>query len=190
MFVIVGVDRSAAETACIHDSIWKWVISFTEAKEEHRLAVQFILPPCEGNGFHEALAASLALSDQDYEKAGFGFSCMSDGLAEILAVADRISPKDFVVLRNRRNTDIRRSALERFRASVVAGDASAIKQAAESVDAVFYKDKKEHLLDMFCREPSHPNGRRLRLFINQLVTDAVTQDLRQSLSQELPDILI
>jgi len=188
VFVIVGADCSAAETACINDSIWKWVVQFTEAKEEHLLAMQFILPPCVGNGFRGALVASLALSGRNSEDAGFGFSCMSDGLAGILAVADRIRPKDFVELRNRRNTDIRRSALERFRAAAATSGATAIKEAAESVAVAFFKE--EHLLDVFCRKPSHPNGHRLRFLLNQFVTDGVTQDLRKSLSLELPDILI
>lgn len=188
VFVVIGANWAAAEAAGINDAIWNWVLSFTELKEEHLLAVQFVLAPSSGTGFRGALMASLALSGRDYEKAGFGFSCMSDGLSGILAVADRIIPSDFVVLRNRRKADIRRSTLERFRVSVVTGNDSEIKKAAESVAAVFFNE--EHLLDMFCRKPSHPNGRRLRFFINQLVTDAVTQDLRQFLSQELPEILI
>jgi hypothetical protein len=188
VFVVVGVNWAAAEAAGINDAIWNWVLSFTEQKEDHLLAVQFVLPPCSGNGFRGALMASLALSGRDYEKAGFGFSCMSNGLSGILAVADRIIPKDYVALRNRRTSDIRRSALERFRGSVATGSVSDIKRAAESLAEVFFKE--EHLLDMFCRKPSHRNGRRLRTFLNLLVTDTVTQDVWRSLSDELPEILI
>jgi hypothetical protein len=188
VFVVVGANWAAAEAAGINDAIWNWVLSFTEQKEDHLLAVQFVLAPSSGTGFREALMASLALSGLDYEKAGFGFSCMSDGLPGILAVADRIIPRDFVALRNRRKADIRRSALERFLVSAVTGNDPELKKVAESVAEVFFKE--EHLLDMFCRKPSHRNGHRLRTFLNQLVTDSVTQELRRSLSQELPEILI
>lgn len=188
VFVVVGANWEAAEAAAINEAVWKWVLSFTELKEDHLLAVHFVLHPSSGTSFHQALMASLALSDQDDENSGYGFSCMSDGLAGILAVADRIIPKDYVALRNRRTSDIRRSALERFRGSVATGSNSDIKRAAESLVEVFFKE--EHLLDMFCRKPSHRNGHRLRTFLNLLVTDTVTQDVWRSLSDELPEILI
>ena len=188
VFVIISPNRSLAEIGTILDSIWKWVIAFTKDEDEHELAVQFILPPNVESNFPDVIGYSLSLPSSKHEANGYGVSNMTNGLTEILAMAGRIHPRDFVALRNRRKTDTRRNALELFRAAVLAGDDQTMKLTAISVCECFLE--KEYLLDAFCRPPVHPNGNQLRKLLNQLVTEAVTPCMKKSLPMKITDILI
>lgn len=188
VFVVVNSSQSAADVLCCHEALWKWVIELTFAKDEHDLSIQFILPLGTGTNFEESLAVGLAAPSIDPQSTGHGISRMSDGLDQLLEVASRIVPKDLICLHGRRMADASRKALGQLHEAAAKPDFAATRAAATEVLELFHR--REHDLDLFCRPPCHQNGNKLRWLLEQIVTKSVTQDYRESSTQEVLNLLV
>ena len=186
VFFVVDPAKSAADALMVHDVVWEWVQRLTALKARHQLAIQFIIPRNAEREFREAMCIGLSLTDLDMEIEGYGVCSMEDGLFSLVRLASRIFPKDFIILKNRRNADGRRLALTSFRTAVMQGDDVIIREAAIEVETTFRK--KRHYLDLFCNPPRHSNGNSLRSLLEGVVTGSVTP-LHEELSRELEKLL-
>ena len=92
----------------------------------------------------------------------------------MLALIAAIIPKDSIILEKRRAADVKRSALAQLRSALRDNDESAGVQAAGHVLSVF--DRRQYLLEVFCRPPRHRHGRLLYCWLDAAVTGPVTQD--------------
>lgn len=176
VFLIGDPSQSAGDILVAYRSLWDHVQYLTDEQEEHRLTVVFIMPR-NNCGMESALVRGLALGESDPARSGIGIARMGDSLAEILALASRVEPKDFVAVRNRLAADSRRRALRQLR-NTLSDEANAsasidsIPIAAAAVAEQFRGC--EYDLDLFCRSPRHPNGNTLRQWLSRAVTGLVT----------------
>ena len=188
VFIAAVGHSSPGELIGMHDCVWKWVQELSPEKQHHRLCVQFILPPSASDEYRTAVLVGLPLPESNWESTGYGISLMSDRLHDLITGASRRSPKDFVLLRNRRERDMPRAILLRWMEAVTREeDDKVIYAAAAAVKSAF--DSRDHFIDLFCREPRHPNGRRVRELIDTFVTGRVTHQMKAALAQELPNLL-
>jgi len=176
VYLIGDPSRSAGDLLVAYRSLWDHVQYLTDEQEEHRIAVVFILP--RTNGVTKAsLVRGLGLEEIDPARSGIGIARMGDSLAEILALASRVEPKDFVATRNRLAADSRRRALRHLRDTLsdeanASASADSIPIAAAAVAEQFRGC--EYDFDLFCRPPRHPNGNTLRQWLSRAVTGVVT----------------
>ena len=186
VFIVAASQQSAFAVLGIYETLWRWVQRFTKTKEEHTLAVLFILPACEDTDFERLLAIRTAATPFDPETAGYGIAHMADGLLPLLETAGRICARDFKSLKARRTADERHAALAALAESVERGDGP-LTAAAGRIRRAFFE--AEHLLDAFCQSPCHPNGHRLRTIIETLMTAAVSPASLRTIQSDLRTIL-
>lgn len=176
VFLVSSPTQSAGDLLAAYRNMWVWVQCLTAEQEEHRLATIFVLPTAH-SGQKSSLARGLGLKEIDPGSGGLGIADMSKSLADILAIAMRVEPKDFVTVRNRLIADGRRTALRRLGELMADGRrgsafADSIPIAAAAVAEQFRGC--EYDLDLFCRSPRHPNGNTLRQWLSHAVTGVVT----------------
>jgi len=176
VFLIGDPGRSAGDLLAFSRRLWNLVQTLTTEEEEHRLAMVFVLPRANDT-MESALVRGLALGESDPARCGIGIARMGDSLAEILALASRVDPKDFVAVRNRLAADSRRRALLQLRDSLsveanACDSTDSIQSAAAAVAEQFRGC--EYDLDLYCHPPRHPNGNVLRQWLNRAVTGMVT----------------
>ena len=170
VFLVISDRMSVAEALQYHEAIWEWVQKLARAGDQHDLAFLFILPVDSSKAFEEGLAMGLSVSEIDPAATGHAVWRRSGALIDLIDLAASIYPKDFVLLRNRRATDIKRAALARLRASVQKGDSC--EKSAAAVLAAFAGH--EYYLDLFCKPPSHRHGNLFRKWLREAVTIPVT----------------
>jgi len=176
VFLICDSSHSAGDLLASFRRLWDQVQILTTEQEEHRLAVVFILPRRD-DAMEPSLARGLGLSEIDPARSGIGIARMGDSLVDILDLASRVKPTDFVTVRNRLASDDRRKALRQLGALMsdeanVGISRESMRHAAAEVTEQFRGC--EYDLDLFCRPPRHPNGNTLRQWLNRAVTGVVT----------------
>lgn len=174
---LIGVPRqSAGDLLVAYRSLWDHVQYLTDEQEEHRLAVVFILPGSNG-GTEASLVRGLGLPEIVPARSGIGIARMGESLAEILALASRVEPRDFVTTRNRLAADARRCALRQLKEAflIEANPCASTEMIRSAANAVMEQFRGcEYDLDLFCRPPRHPNGNTLRQWLSRAVTREVT----------------
>ena len=174
VLLVVSDAMSASEALQCHQRIWEWVEKLSSEGEQHDLAFVFVLPPGVEQRYEANLAAGLIVPWLDPEATGHAVWRRSDSLMELLDVIKRTHPADAVSMRARRASDSRQIALSQLRNALSQTDPNLGKDAATAVRAVF--GGQEYHLDLFCRPPAHQNGNRLREWLNDTVTGAVTPE--------------
>lgn len=187
VFIVAESSQASADLLCVEEAFWRWIEVLTADKEQHRVAVQFILPPQSFADYVGSLALGLSCHRLDPGSTGHGASSMADGLAQILTLSTEIQPKDQVALWNRRISDQYRSVLSAFERAVGCDDFREAQEAAEAVTAAFVG--REYRIDLFCRPPCHSNGNRLRSILNEIVTGSVTPTIQKALFYEGASLL-
>lgn len=170
IFLVSGASHSAADLLRMHDALWQWMMRLSRLKEEHDLAILFLLQP-GGDGLGLELAAGLGIESFETSPRGHGLARMDDSLTSLMVKASAILPQDLPPLRARLEADVRHTALKELKQSLRFTDEE-VGAAARRVAATF--QGKEYLLDLFCRPPSHRNGSSLRKWLNRVVTEGVT----------------
>lgn len=187
VFVVASPDQSPADLICLHEALWDWVKLLSAAKEEHKLAIQFLLPPSASGDFSRSLAVGLSVPELDSGQTGHAASSIGTGLTSLLSVASGITPMDFVQLCNRRKADQYRSNLLALKNAADETAENRLRAAAARVLASFHD--QEYHLDLFCRPPCHRNGNRLRSILAEIVTERVTPSSWNDVSAELSQLL-
>lgn len=173
ILLVVGEEMSARETLQLHNVTWQWVEKLAPEGDQHELAFLFILPPNASSSFEMALAAGLS-SPRVEPATGHAVWRMSGSLSELTNLLASIQPTDMLPLRARQTADNRRAVLAELQRAVRVEDVSTVRGAAQAALKAF--SGQEHLLDVFCREPSHQHGNRLRSWLHTVVTEGATQE--------------
>lgn len=184
VLLVADAQPSAGDVVRGVDQVWLWIAQLSRLGPDHEVAFLLIGPPGNQDGFREALAVGLALSPDDMLGQGYGFARMGDSLENLMGVLASVCPSDHVCLTNRRARDNRRASMRNLAESVRVGEITQVVQAAAIATAAFAGQM--HLLDLFCRAPSHANGNSLRSRLHTLVTGGVTP---QEEWREIPRLL-
>ena len=168
VFLVAATSQSAADLMRLHDALWQWVEKLSPDRDQHELAILFVMP-VGAEGITNALAAGLGMESFRPDVPGHGLAKMEDSLQCLLAAAGAIIPQDLPPLRARLAADERHAVLAELKLALTG---EGVLAAARRVNEVFHK--KEYLLDLFCRPPSHRNGNRLRAWLSKVVTQGVT----------------
>jgi len=187
VFIVAHPSQSPADLLCVEEALWQWIAALTAEKEEHRIAIQFILPARKSEDYSGALAAGLSCPTPDLTPTGHGVCSTEDSFPTILKLSSEIQSRSLVDLKNRRRRDLHRQVLSGFQREVSIRDENRVREASQAVRVAF--DGKEYRLDLFCNPPCHQNGNRLRTILSEIVTDGVTPSLKQSLPKEIKQIL-
>lgn len=174
VLLVVPEAMPASEALQCHKQVWEWVEKLSSEGEQHELAFLFVIPSGVSQNYEESLAAGLVLASIDPEATGHAVWMRSGSLMELLDLIKRTHPSDAVSMRARRASDSRHIALSQLRNALSQTDPSLCRDAAKAVRAVF--GGQEYHLDLFCRPPAHQNGNRLRKWLNDTVTGAVTPE--------------
>jgi len=174
LFLVISDSMAPADALHAHEALWRWTIRLTSAGDQHDLAFVFILPPSASSTYQESLALGLSLSPDDWASKGYGVWHPSEHLERLLHLLGSIRASDFVLLRARRASDRRRSALTKLKRAVMHGFADEALAAARDVHLAFVG--QEYHLDVFCCAPSHANGNQLRRWLRAGVTESVTPE--------------
>jgi len=178
-FLISGVGHSAADLLRTHDGLWRWVKTLSPKGDQHELAILFVLPP-RTEGMGKALLAGLGLDRNAAAAQGHGLACMDEPLEALLAKGVAIDPMDLTSIEARKAADLRQAVLRKLGQFNTHED---LAEAVREVVEIFCGD--EHLLDLFCRPPSHQNGNQLRSWLNSIVTQGVTQNNLEEVRQKI-----
>lgn len=171
-FLVVPDATPPFDALQAHQRIWEWVKRLSPSGEQHELAFVFILPAGASSCYEEDLAVGLIVSECNLVRSGHGIWRRSGSLNDLVDLARRTHPSDLVSLRGRRASDSKHVAVARLRSAARATDPTRGREATMAV-LVAFRDQ-EYLLDLFCRPPSHQNGKRLRTILNAAVTNPVT----------------
>jgi len=184
VFFAAGLHQGAADLLAAHAGLWRWVERLSTGKEEHAIALVFILPD-ESARIEASLALALALPEFDPATSGHAVVRMDEPLEAVLSAAAQTVPRDGVILRNRIEADRRLGALRHLReaASKNDGDPEDLIAAAEAVVETFAG--REYDIDLFCRPPRHSNGNALRELLHRMVTGEVTPSCREEILTKL-----
>lgn len=191
VFLVAGTHHGAAELLAAHAGMWRWVERLSEGRDQHLLAVVFVLPPEAGEGLISSLALALALPGFDPATSGHSVVRMDEPLEKLLETAAATRARDAVVLRNRIEADQRHAALRELAKAAGAPDApspdGATDEALQLATARVLEQfaGREYDLDLFCRPPHHANGNALRQALRRIVTGEVTPTLREEILHSL-----
>lgn len=181
VFLVACAHHGPADLLAAHAGVWRWVERLSEEREQHPVAVNFVLPSEAGDELIASLALALGLDEIDPASTGHSVVRMGDPLEELLATASRTARNDAVVLRNRIEADQRHRSLQGLLKAARSGHGNdeALKIAATGVLGQFAG--REYNLDLFCRSPHHSNGNVLRGALRRIVTGAVTPESREEI---------
>lgn len=168
-FIVAGTNQNASEILRIHDALWNWVEKLSPDGDQHELAIIFMVPPNTAENFGHPLAVGLGLSQIEAETSGHAVIEISTPLEQMCREVARVKPMDLPPIRARQAADVRHSAMHELK---TADTGEELIDAAKRVSEVF--GGQEYHLDLFCRPPSHRNGNQLRVWLNGIVTGAVT----------------
>ena len=167
---IAGASQSAADILGCHAALWRWIERLSPEREQHELAILFILPPSAGHVPAESLAIGLGCEKFDPE-SGHAIARMGDSLESLCRALSAIRPCDLPPLRARQASNTRHKAIHQL---IEAGSPNDFAQAARNVAECFRG--QEYHLDLFCKPPSHRNGNQFRQWLRHTVTEGVTPD--------------
>lgn len=184
VILVAGATQSAADLLHCYDAVWRWIEKLSPAGDQHEASILFVVPDPSSSTFKDAIAIDLGLESIDPSTCGHGVAHISDSLDTIIDILLKIHPMDLPPLRARRKANVRHSALQALRSTQPGTE---VKLAAERVFAAF--SGCEYHLDLFCRQPAHRNGNRLRSLLSEIVTDRVTLDNQQDRLKEIRDLL-
>lgn len=187
VFLVADSKMSASDHLSGFEEVWKWVEKLSPVGDCHKLAFIHILPSGPSPGFESSLASGLALDFLDPASNANGVWRPEESLSGLLLVLGKLVPKDLVFFNGRRRADKRRIALAALKMAAISGSVSEMIAAATEVRKVF--EDNEYDLDLFCSQPCHPTGNRLRTILRLLVTTGVTQEVTEALRGEIPSLL-
>jgi hypothetical protein len=172
------------------DQIWNLVERFSSMGDQHDLRWVFVPVAADHVRLENGLRAVLSVpTETQLSGFGYGIWCPQYSLEELGRVWRSIHPSDLLTLRGRQNRDGRRQALGALLGALQGGNSDAVVAAAMEV-ATQFPEKQDFLLDIFCRQPSHPNGGKLRRWLAEIVTCGVTHHLCSSGSSEVEGWLL
>jgi hypothetical protein len=174
VFFVAVECQAPAEILASHESLWAWVEKLSPKSDQHELSVVFVLADGFGDSFSDALALGLGSDEIVPESTGHAIARITDSLESILCLAARTCPVDLPLLRARRASNDRHSALRGLLSAIQQGDPSVVSLAASLVLEAFCGC--EYHLDLFCRPPSHQHGNRLRTWLGNIVAGTFSQE--------------
>lgn len=184
--LVCGQGDSSADLLNWHEAVWRWIECFSPERDQHEIAVLFILPDVTSDSLGATLAAGLGLQAIDPATSGHGIVRMSDSLHSICTVLAAIQPMDLPPLRARKKADVRHAALHALRAAETAEE---LRVSAQRVALAF--QEREYLLDLFCRPPGHRNGNLFRAWLREAARGGISfgkiEDAKTSLATWLRD---
>lgn len=171
VILVCGEGNSSADLLNWHEAIWRWIECLSPEREQHEISVLFILPDATNASIADGVATGIGLQTIDSATPGHGIARMSDSLHSLCAALAAIQPMDLPPIQARKKADVRHSALLELRTAKTPEEA---RVSAQQVAVAF--QGHEHLLDLFCRPPSHRNGNQLRQWLSEAVTKGVTPE--------------